>query len=128
MRTFPVGGAMALALYGFLLGAAPSARAQASDTTPTPDHLQAPVLKCFRDYARHYTDTSALAADIATAAYAHCYDTLEQFERQSRAEPSRDLSGTINKEEAIATARSELEKRAHASALDEVLSSRYGRK
>lgn len=127
MRKFPVICGMALALSGVLLSAVPNIT-QATEATPQSDRLQTPVLKCFRDYARRFIDTSAQAADIATAAYAHCYDTLEQFNRLSRAEPSGDLSGTLNKEEAIASARSELEKRAHASALDEVLSSRYGRK
>lgn len=116
-----------LALLTLSIGTVSCAFGEQSDASESRSSAspEFPVLECFREYADRYSDTNASPTDIATAAYAACYTSLLQFTELLRSERSSDPVGAINIDERVALARSELEKRAHAAALDQVLRIRF---
>lgn len=118
-----------LALLTLCISTVPCAfggQSDASESGPSASR-ELPVLECFQEYANRFSDTNASPSDIATAAYAACYASLLEFTKALRSEQSSNLTGAINIDERVARTRGELEKRAYAAALDQVLRSRFNK-
>ncbi|HEY0859333.1 hypothetical protein MUU77_11800 [Pseudoxanthomonas sp. F37] len=110
-------------LVSLLLSTAPCLASQAEKGSYD-GSLESPVLKCYEEYAKRYSATNAAPADIASAAYAHCYDALLSYANKIRADTASSPA-IFNVEERVTAARAELEKRAHAAALSQILRSRF---